>query len=105
MWENRILPLKIRVTEYTYPYYAPIQVCLWVVQGETPPGWPNFCPYFLHKHPQPIKRPQSRYRGLKIAPRTVTAMEGLAETVVLFATSPQLGKNNLGAEIQPKCKP
>jgi hypothetical protein len=33
------------------------------------------------------------------------AVKGLAKTDILFATSPQLGKNHVGAEIQPKCKP
>jgi hypothetical protein len=37
MWKTRILPLKIRITEYTYPYYTPVRMCLGVVQGKTPP--------------------------------------------------------------------
>jgi hypothetical protein len=61
--------------------------------GENTPRMAVSLPFFLHKHPQPIERPQTCYRGVKIAPRTVMALEGLAKIEVLFATSPQLGKN------------
>jgi hypothetical protein len=73
--------------------------------GENTPRMAVSLPFFLHKHPQPIKRPQTCSRGVWIAPRTVMTMEGLAKTDVLFATSPQLVKNHVGAETQPKCKP
>jgi hypothetical protein len=101
MRETRNLPLKLRFTEYSYPHSTPIRVQLGVVQGEIPPRWPFFCPFNLQMHSRFIKQPQTRYRGVRIAPLTVAALEGLAKIDILLATSPQLEKICLVLKLNP----